>query len=98
MTSIITPPVPSGVESSRHTTRPIISNQERGIRPTLFLLHAFHSNPEVTHGNQRIRRTQMARAVYDHTENVPDLTRERVTVYNGFDATADSLHVATWCR
>src|SRR5512143_62759 len=32
--------------------------------------------------------------VYDKTENVPDLvTRERVAVYNGFDATADSLHV-----
>jgi tyrosyl-tRNA synthetase len=32
--------------------------------------------------------------VYDHIEGVQDLlSREKVTVYNGFDATADSLHV-----
>ena len=32
--------------------------------------------------------------VYDNTESVPDLLRSGpVTVYNGFDATADSLHV-----
>jgi tyrosyl-tRNA synthetase len=32
--------------------------------------------------------------VYDHTESTPDvLTQEKVTVYNGFDPTADSLHI-----
>jgi tyrosyl-tRNA synthetase len=32
--------------------------------------------------------------VYDCVDGVPDLlAREKVTVYNGFDATADSLHV-----
>ena len=32
--------------------------------------------------------------VYDATESVPDLLAQApVTVYNGFDATADSLHV-----
>jgi tyrosyl-tRNA synthetase len=32
--------------------------------------------------------------VYDCVEGVPDLLeREKVTIYNGFDATADSLHV-----
>ncbi|MCA9971731.1 MAG: tyrosine--tRNA ligase, partial [Anaerolineales bacterium] len=32
--------------------------------------------------------------VYDHTEGAADvLTNERVTVYNGFDPTADSLHI-----
>ncbi len=32
--------------------------------------------------------------VYDHTEGVADvLTREKITVYNGFDPTADSLHI-----
>ncbi|MCA9924535.1 MAG: tyrosine--tRNA ligase [Anaerolineales bacterium] len=32
--------------------------------------------------------------VYDHTEAVPDLlTNEKITVYNGFDPTADSLHI-----
>jgi tyrosyl-tRNA synthetase len=32
--------------------------------------------------------------VYDHTEQVPDvLAKEKVTVYNGFDPTADSLHI-----
>jgi tyrosyl-tRNA synthetase len=32
--------------------------------------------------------------VYDHTESVPDvLAKEKVTVYNGFDPTADSLHI-----
>ena len=32
--------------------------------------------------------------VYDHVEGVQELLeREKITVYNGFDATADSLHV-----
>lgn len=32
--------------------------------------------------------------VYDHTEGVPDLlANEKITVYNGFDPTADSLHI-----
>ena len=32
--------------------------------------------------------------VYDHTEQVPDvLAKEKVSVYNGFDPTADSLHI-----
>ena len=32
--------------------------------------------------------------VYDRIEGVPEiLAKERVTVYNGFDVTADSLHV-----
>ena len=32
--------------------------------------------------------------VYDHTEGVPDvLAKEKITVYNGFDPTADSLHI-----
>ena len=32
--------------------------------------------------------------VYDNTESVPDLLSEgSVTIYNGFDATADSLHI-----
>ena len=32
--------------------------------------------------------------VYDHTESVPDvLAKEKVTVYNGFDPSADSLHI-----
>ena len=32
--------------------------------------------------------------VYDRTEGVPEiLAKEKVTVYNGFDVTADSLHV-----
>ena len=32
--------------------------------------------------------------VYDHTEGLPELlTKEKVTVYNGFDPTADSLHI-----
>lgn len=32
--------------------------------------------------------------VYDHTESVPDvLTKEKVTIYNGFDPTGDSLHI-----
>jgi len=34
--------------------------------------------------------------VFDHTEGVPELLgREKVTMYNGFDATADSLHVGS---
>ena len=32
--------------------------------------------------------------VYGHTEQVPEvLAKEKVTVYNGFDPTADSLHI-----
>ena len=32
--------------------------------------------------------------VYDHTESVPDvLAKEKISVYNGFDPTADSLHI-----
>ena len=32
--------------------------------------------------------------VYDHTEAVPELlAKEKVTVYNGFDPTADGLHI-----
>lgn len=32
--------------------------------------------------------------VYDHTESVPDvMANEKVTVYNGFDPSADSLHI-----
>ncbi len=32
--------------------------------------------------------------VYDHTDGVPDiLKKEKVSVYNGFDPTADSLHI-----
>ncbi|MCA9935126.1 MAG: tyrosine--tRNA ligase, partial [Anaerolineales bacterium] len=32
--------------------------------------------------------------VYDHTEGAPDiLSNQKVTVYNGFDPTADSLHI-----
>lgn len=32
--------------------------------------------------------------VYDHTEAVPELlAKEKITVYNGFDPTADSLHI-----
>src|SRR3990172_2869638 len=32
--------------------------------------------------------------VYDYVEGVQDLlAREKVTIYNGFDATADSLHI-----
>ncbi|HIP73222.1 MAG TPA: tyrosine--tRNA ligase [Anaerolineae bacterium] len=32
--------------------------------------------------------------VYDYTEAVPDvLVKEKITVYNGFDPTADSLHI-----
>lgn len=32
--------------------------------------------------------------VYDHTEAVPELlSKEKITVYNGFDPTADSLHI-----
>jgi tyrosyl-tRNA synthetase len=32
--------------------------------------------------------------VYDHTEQTPEvLAKEKVTVYNGFDPTADSLHI-----
>jgi tyrosyl-tRNA synthetase len=32
--------------------------------------------------------------VYDHTEQVPEvLAKEKVSVYNGFDPTADSLHI-----
>jgi len=32
--------------------------------------------------------------VYDHTEGVAEtLGRDKVTVYNGFDPTADSLHI-----
>lgn len=32
--------------------------------------------------------------VYDHTEDVPELlAKEKITVYNGFDPTADSLHI-----
>ena len=32
--------------------------------------------------------------VYDHTEQVPDvLAKEKVSVYNGFDPSADSLHI-----
>lgn len=32
--------------------------------------------------------------VYDHTEDVPDvLAKDKITVYNGFDPTADSLHI-----
>lgn len=32
--------------------------------------------------------------VYDHTESVPDLLRdEKITFYNGFDPSANSLHV-----
>ncbi|MCA9917854.1 MAG: tyrosine--tRNA ligase, partial [Anaerolineales bacterium] len=32
--------------------------------------------------------------VYDHTENVPDLlAKEKITLYNGFDPTGDSLHI-----
>ena len=32
--------------------------------------------------------------VYDHTEQSPEvLVKEKVTVYNGFDPTADSLHI-----
>jgi tyrosyl-tRNA synthetase len=32
--------------------------------------------------------------VYDHTESLPELlAKEAVTLYNGFDATGDSLHV-----
>ncbi len=32
--------------------------------------------------------------VYDHTEAVPDvLIKEKIIVYNGFDPTADSLHI-----
>ncbi len=32
--------------------------------------------------------------VYDHTESVPEvLAKEKVTVYNGFDPSADSLHI-----
>jgi tyrosyl-tRNA synthetase len=35
--------------------------------------------------------------VYDHTEAVPDvLGKEKVTVYNGFDPTADSLHIGNF--
>ncbi|MCP4359501.1 MAG: tyrosine--tRNA ligase [Chloroflexi bacterium] len=32
--------------------------------------------------------------VYDNTESVPDvLTKEKITIYNGFDPTGDSLHI-----
>ncbi len=32
--------------------------------------------------------------VYDHTESVPDLlAKEKITLYNGFDPTGDSLHI-----
>jgi tyrosyl-tRNA synthetase len=32
--------------------------------------------------------------VYDHTESVPDLlAKEKITFYNGFDPTGDSLHI-----
>ena len=32
--------------------------------------------------------------VYDHTDGVPDiLAKEKISVYNGFDPTADSLHI-----
>ncbi|VAW43316.1 Tyrosyl-tRNA synthetase [hydrothermal vent metagenome] len=32
--------------------------------------------------------------IYDHTESVPDLlAKEKVTLYNGFDPTGDSLHI-----
>ncbi len=32
--------------------------------------------------------------VYDHTEHVPELlAKEKIKVYNGFDPTADSLHI-----
>ncbi len=32
--------------------------------------------------------------VYDHTEGVPDLlAKEKITLYNGFDPTGDSLHI-----
>lgn len=32
--------------------------------------------------------------VYDHTESVPELlAKEKVTLYNGFDPTGDSLHI-----
>jgi len=32
--------------------------------------------------------------IYDHMEGVPELLdREKITIYNGFDPTADSLHV-----
>lgn len=32
--------------------------------------------------------------VYDHTEQVPEvLAKEKVSIYNGFDPTADSLHI-----
>ena len=35
--------------------------------------------------------------VFDYVEGVQDLlAREKVTIYNGFDATADSLHIASW--
>ncbi len=32
--------------------------------------------------------------VYDHTDGVPDvLAKEKITIYNGFDPTGDSLHI-----
>jgi tyrosyl-tRNA synthetase len=32
--------------------------------------------------------------VFDHTEAVPELlAKEKISVYNGFDPTADSLHI-----
>lgn len=32
--------------------------------------------------------------VYDHTDGVPDvLAKEKISIYNGFDPTADSLHI-----
>ena len=34
--------------------------------------------------------------VYDHTESVPEiLAKEKITMYNGFDPTADSLHIGS---
>ncbi len=35
--------------------------------------------------------------VYDHTEAVPEvLSKEKISVYNGFDPTADSLHIGNF--
>jgi len=45
-------------------------------------------------GNNAYDELKWRGLVYDNTESVPEmLTRGPVAVYNGFDATADSLHV-----
>lgn len=46
--------------------------------------------------NSIFEELQWRGLVYDHTEEIPDLlATQKITLYNGFDPTADSLHVGS---